>query len=108
MVDADAAVEFRVLIKHGPDVVHDRVYILDFDAPNWEQFDLTPSEQQRCKALLSAAREIWVDDRDRHTPSDHPSEPVRALLDAMIAVIGDALKRTVESRAPLRSWATAV
>lgn len=59
MPDVDAAFEFRVLIKQGPDVLHDKMHILDMDAPDWERFDLTHSEQQRCEELLKAARDMW-------------------------------------------------
>ncbi|WP_419554673.1 hypothetical protein [Candidatus Poriferisodalis sp.] len=107
MADADVAVEFRVLIKHRSDVVHDRNYTLDLDAPNWEQFDLTHSELQRCETLLSAARAMWTDSERLTDPKDL-SEPVRTLLEAVIETIGDALVRTVDSSSSLKSSATTV
>lgn len=107
MADAGAAAEFRILIKNGLEVLHDDVYVLDFDAPNFEQFDLTPSERRRCEELLSAAVELWVQSTEQRTQSDEMSEPVRALLEAMVTVISETLKRTVESRSSLRSLAVA-
>lgn len=105
MADADAAVDFRVQIKQGSDVLHDEMYILDMDAPDWERFDLTYSEQRRCEKLLSAVRDMWGDS-DRHTTSDELSEPIRALLAAMIDIVGEAIARTV-NREPLSSMAEA-
>lgn len=96
MAEADAVVEFRVVINRGPDIVHDEVYVLDLDAPHWERFDLTYSEQRRCDALLGAAKELWAGDHDRRAAPDDPPEPVRALLETMVDVIGEALKRTLE------------
>lgn len=100
MSDTDAAVEFRIMLSRGSDVFHDEDYVLDFDAPEWEQFDLTYSEQRRCAELLEAAREIWHDDPDRHTQPDDLPVPVRALLEAMIDIIAEALKRTID-RSPV-------
>ncbi|WP_419907366.1 hypothetical protein [Candidatus Poriferisodalis sp.] len=96
MSDTDAAVEFRIVLSRGSDVFHDEVYVLDLDAPEWERFDLTYSEQRRCSELLEAAREIWHDDPDRHTQPDELPVPVRALLEAMIDIIAEALKRTID------------
>lgn len=94
MPDANAAFDFRVLIKQGPDVLHDKMHVLDMDAPDWERFDLTYSEQKRCEELLNAVRDMWGDS-DRKTTPDELSEPVRAMLEAMIDIIGNAIARTV-------------
>ena len=114
MADARAEVEFRIVLEKGSDVAHDQRYLLDFDAPDWEPFDLTPSERRRCEELFGAAVEMWKQSEARRVQAGEPpedddfSEPVLALVDATISVIGEAIERTVKSRLSRRQLAVAV
>ena len=114
MVDARAEVEFRIVLEKGSNVFHDQKYLLDFDNPDWEPFDLTPSERRRCEELFSAAVEMWKQRETRRLQAGEPPqdddfpEPVSALVDATVSVIGEAIKRTVESRWSQRPLAVAV
>ena len=96
MTDMDTVVEFRVRITQGSEAVHDETYTLDLDSPNWDRFDLTRSEQQRCEELLSAVRDMWERSGKPALADDLPV-PIETLLKAMTDVATGAIAREVEN-----------